>query len=158
MFGIAFKEEKNLCLITEEIDNGIIAMLTRSIRFGCKCPVCSNYFQKVTGSTCQITCHQPLPWKECTQMVKNFRPNKSSIRLMCLWFFFYFRWMDDLWFYILFNSISVILGWWEGDNEKLCAMEPCFGTTRSAGCFVLDWKYNEIFRFLQLKMLLQYVP
>ena len=23
-----------------------------------------------------------------------------------------------------YNSISVILGWWEGENERLCAMEP----------------------------------
>ena len=25
--------------------------------------------------------------------------------------------------YILFNSFSVISGWWQGDNERLCAME-----------------------------------
>ena len=31
--------------------------------------------------------------------------------------------MDDLHFYILFNSISVISGQWEIDNERLCAME-----------------------------------
>ena len=34
-------------------------------------------------------------------------------------------WMDDLLFYILFNSISVILGPWEGGNGRLCAMESC---------------------------------
>ena len=33
--------------------------------------------------------------------------------------------MDDLLFYILFNSISVISGRFEIDNERLCAMEPC---------------------------------
>ena len=33
-------------------------------------------------------------------------------------------WMDDLQFYVLFNSISIISGQWEGDNERLCAMEP----------------------------------
>ena len=33
---------------------------------------------------------------------------------------------DDLLFYILFNSISVISGQWLGDNERLCATEPCF--------------------------------
>ena len=33
-------------------------------------------------------------------------------------------WMDDLGFYILFNSISVISGRWDDDNERLCAMEP----------------------------------
>ena len=32
-------------------------------------------------------------------------------------------WMDDLRFYVLFNSISVISGQWVGDNERLCAME-----------------------------------
>ena len=34
-------------------------------------------------------------------------------------------WMVDyLWLNVLFNSISLILGRWLGDNEKLCAMEP----------------------------------
>ena len=33
-------------------------------------------------------------------------------------------WMDDLGFYILSNSITVISGKWAGDNERLCAMEP----------------------------------
>ena len=28
-------------------------------------------------------------------------------------------WMDDLRFYVLFNSISVISGQWVGDNERL---------------------------------------
>ena len=32
-------------------------------------------------------------------------------------------WMNDLRFYILFNSVSVISGRWEVDNERLCAME-----------------------------------
>ena len=32
--------------------------------------------------------------------------------------------MDNLRFYVLFNSISVISGPWLGDNERLCAMEP----------------------------------
>ena len=30
--------------------------------------------------------------------------------------------MDDMRFYILFNSISVILGQWKVDNERLCAL------------------------------------
>ena len=34
-------------------------------------------------------------------------------------------WMDDLRFYVLFHSISVISGRWEVDNERLCAMELC---------------------------------
>ena len=32
--------------------------------------------------------------------------------------------MDDLKFYVLFNSISVISGRLADDNERLCAMEP----------------------------------
>ena len=32
--------------------------------------------------------------------------------------------MDDLRFYVLFNSISVLSGRWANDNELLCAMEP----------------------------------
>ena len=31
--------------------------------------------------------------------------------------------MDDMLFYVLFNSISVILGLLKDDNERLCAME-----------------------------------
>ena len=38
--------------------------------------------------------------------------------------------MDDLQFYILFNSISVISGRWEIDNERLCAMELCLWLRR----------------------------
>ena len=33
-------------------------------------------------------------------------------------------WMDELRFYILFNSISVISGLRGDDNGRLCAMEP----------------------------------
>ena len=32
-------------------------------------------------------------------------------------------WMDDMRFYVLFNSISVISGQWKVDNERLCAVE-----------------------------------
>ena len=32
-------------------------------------------------------------------------------------------WIDDLQFYVLFNSISVISGRYSDDNERLCAME-----------------------------------
>ena len=32
-------------------------------------------------------------------------------------------WMDDLRFYVLFNSITVISGRCLDDNERLCAME-----------------------------------
>ena len=31
--------------------------------------------------------------------------------------------MGDMRFYVLFNSISVISGRWEVDNERPCAME-----------------------------------
>ena len=33
-------------------------------------------------------------------------------------------WMDDLLFYVLLNSVSVISGQWADDTERLCAMEP----------------------------------
>ena len=32
-------------------------------------------------------------------------------------------WLNDLRFYVLFKSVSVISGRWEVDNERLCAME-----------------------------------
>ena len=32
--------------------------------------------------------------------------------------------MDDLQFYVHFNSISAISGPWAGDIKRLCAMEP----------------------------------
>ena len=35
-----------------------------------------------------------------------------------------FTLMDDLRFYILLSSISVISGQWADDNKRLCAMEP----------------------------------
>ena len=38
--------------------------------------------------------------------------------------------MDDLGFYVLFNSISVISGRYLDDNERLCAMEPCLQLER----------------------------
>ena len=38
--------------------------------------------------------------------------------------------MDDLQFYVLFNSISVISRWWVGDNERLCSMELCLPLKR----------------------------
>ena len=38
--------------------------------------------------------------------------------------------MDDLQFYILFSSISVISGQWEDDNGRLCAMELCLWLRR----------------------------
>ena len=50
--------------------------------------------------------------------------------------------MDDLGFYILLNSIiSVISGWWEGDNETngTCQAGLETGTTRSAGQHLTHW-------------------
>ena len=38
--------------------------------------------------------------------------------------------MDDLLFYNLFNSISLISGYWLDDNDRLCAMEPCLQLER----------------------------
>ena len=32
--------------------------------------------------------------------------------------------MDELRFYILFKSVSVVSGRWSDDNERLCAVEP----------------------------------
>ena len=49
-------------------------------------------------------------------------------------------WVDDLRFYILFNSISVISGPWADDNERLCAMEPRL----RLGRFRLEWGSNPI--------------
>ena len=40
--------------------------------------------------------------------------------------------MDDLRFNVLFNSISVISGRWEVDNERLCAMELRLRLKRSS--------------------------
>ena len=41
-------------------------------------------------------------------------------------------WMDDLRFYVLFNSISVISGRWADDNDRLCAMELRLRLKRSS--------------------------
>ena len=60
------------------------------------------------------------------------------------------RWMDDLQFYVLFNSISVISVQWSGDNERQCAMDWWLrrfppqvglksGTTRSVGQHLTYW-------------------
>ena len=35
-------------------------------------------------------------------------------------------WMDDLQFYVLFNSFSVVSGQWEVDNERLCARNSVY--------------------------------
>ena len=48
--------------------------------------------------------------------------------------------MDDLRFYVLFNSFSVILERCLDDNERLCAMEFCL-TLRK---FRLEWRANSV--------------
>ena len=40
--------------------------------------------------------------------------------------------MDDLRFYVLFNSVLVISGRWEVDNERLCAMQSSMGSLNSS--------------------------
>ena len=37
-------------------------------------------------------------------------------------------WMDELWFNVLFNSISFISGRWQGEQEKLCAVKRRLGS------------------------------
>ena len=39
--------------------------------------------------------------------------------------------MDDLFIYVLFNSVSMISGRWTDDNERLCAMEARLQLKRS---------------------------
>ena len=39
--------------------------------------------------------------------------------------------MDDLRFYVLFNSILVIAGLWVGDNERLCTIQPSLQLKKS---------------------------
>ena len=39
---------------------------------------------------------------------------------------------NDLRFYLLFNSVSVISGRWADDNERLCAIEPRSRLKRSS--------------------------
>ena len=51
--------------------------------------------------------------------------------------------MDDLRFYIIFNSISVILGQWEDENERMCGMESSLqfrrcGLKRGSNSGLLD--------------------
>ena len=46
--------------------------------------------------------------------------------------------MDDLGFYVRFNSISVISGQWMDDNGKLCVIEPCLWLRR----LYLGWGSN----------------
>ena len=47
--------------------------------------------------------------------------------------------MDDMRFYVLFNSISAISGRWKVDNEMLCAMELRLWLRR----FRLEQKLNQ---------------
>ena len=78
--------------------------------------------------------------------------------------------MDDLRFYILFNSISVKSEWWADDNERLCAIEPCLQlkrspplvglkpeTTRSVGQRLTNWASSKGWKFVVLIFFLIYV-
>ena len=38
--------------------------------------------------------------------------------------------MDELGFYVSFNSISVISEGWKGEHERLCAMKRLLGSER----------------------------
>ena len=60
-------------------------------------------------------------------------------------------WMDDLWFYVLFNSISVISGRCLDDNERLCAMELRLRLRR----FHLEWGSNSVRTFCRITWFLQ---
>ena len=59
--------------------------------------------------------------------MKSQRPTEM---IMFELLFFILGCMDDLRFYVLFNSISVISGRCMGDNERQCAMEPCLRSER----------------------------
>ena len=52
----------------------------------------------------------------CCSRDQRFKGSALSLLLI--------RWMDDLRFLVLFNSISVISGQWYVHYERLCAMEP----------------------------------
>ena len=39
-------------------------------------------------------------------------------------------WMDELEFYVPYNSISVTSGRWKGEHERLCAMKRRLGSER----------------------------
>ena len=49
-------------------------------------------------------------------------------------------WVDDLRFYVLFNSISIISGRCSDDNERLCAMELRLWLRR----FYIEWGSNSV--------------
>ena len=58
-------------------------------------------------------------------------------------------WMDDLQFYVVFNSNSVISGQWADDNERLCAMEPHLLLKRSSpgvghNSLNVSWNFSEV--------------
>ena len=78
-----------------------------------KDPVCSVVTLMHGGSSCRFDSLY-FYLKKCNIFV-----TKVSI------YMYIHRWMmDDLRFYVLFNSISVISGRWADDNERLCAMGP----------------------------------
>ena len=49
-----------------------------------------------------------------------------------------YGWMNNLQFYVIFNSISVISGRWPGDNKRLCAIESRLRLKRSVPLAMLE--------------------
>ena len=40
-------------------------------------------------------------------------------------------WMDELEFYVPFNNISVISGWWKDEHERLCVVKRRLGLEKN---------------------------
>ena len=55
-----------------------------------------------------------------------------------------YGWMDDLRFYVLFNSISVISGRYLDDNERLCAMELRLRVILDLGSYAQGQGRNQV--------------
>ena len=88
------------------------------------------YFRPVNPTTCQpgdqSTCWTINPSSFLPRKPAIWQPINLSTSVLTAGA----EWMDCLWFYILFNSISVISGLWKGEHEGLCAMKCCLGWER----------------------------
>ena len=51
-----------------------------------------------------------------------------------------YGWIDDLLCYVLLNSVSVISGRWDVDDERLCPVELCLQLRR----FNPQWGSNSV--------------
>ena len=62
-------------------------------------------------------------------------PNRTGVLLLPIHvlYFSQMQMTDDMRFYVLFNSISVISGRWFSDNEEFCAVESRLWLERSNG-------------------------